>query len=142
MRLDPRLRVIYASAGTNHTIPEASLMSDHRAHIQIINHNIRPTVDPVVLTRRNSYIIYALSKLMDIDLADVLYSEIVTCITNIWKPKAKRGPIPFKNPFVIGSMIYCMLKKQGVPLTQGEKKVLKEILEKVEESFGINCIIY
>lgn len=67
----------------NHSISEASLILDHQALLQIINHNIRPTTDLTVLPGRNSYFIYAASKLTDINLTDVLYREIVTCINNI-----------------------------------------------------------
>ena len=65
---------------------------------------------------------------MDIDLANLLFAEIVACLKNLWRVKPRLGRVPFEGPLVLGSLIYRMLKQQGIPMVQGEKEV-EEVLE-------------
>lgn len=64
---------------------------------------------------------------MDIDLQMCCTMRLLHALTIYGKQSPKEDP--FKGPFVLGSLIYRLLKEQGVLLIQGEEEVLEEILE-------------
>ena len=92
------------------------LTPDSQVILQIFHHNIHLAINPRILSKKHAFFIYAASKQMDIDLDDLLFVEIVTCMKNLWRVKLRFGRVPFEWPLVLGSLIYCMLKQQGVPI--------------------------
>lgn len=87
------------------------LSPDHQVLLLIYHHNVHLAANPRTLSKKNSYFVYTMSMQIDVALADVLIAKIVAYMKKIWKVIPRCGQVPFKGPFVLGSLIYLMLKQ-------------------------------
>ena len=110
-------------------IPLGFLYLGHRVLVKIYHHCVRHEASKSMLSKADPLFIHGVGANKDIDLAQVLLNEIYTCFCKVKEGCTKSLTL------VLGSLIFRILEKQGVPLIEGEK-----VLKCRDGTYRLSCL--